>query len=375
MHIETRAIHAGRTIDPATRAVSIPLHSSTTFERAVDGSYPSGLAYIRDANPTRNAFEEAVAALEGAATGTAFSSGMAAISAVFDALPEGGRRIIVPDDMYFGIRSLIAETEVGRRFDFVAVDMRDLDALAASLRAAPTSLVWIETPSNPLVRVVDVRAICDLAHAHGALAAVDNTWATPMLQRPLEHGADAVMHSATKYIGGHSDMMAGIVLLPDASPLERPLRMIQHHKGSVPSPFDCWLALRGLQTLPVRMRAHCSGAQLVAEALAANPSVERVLYPGLPTDPSHALAARQMSGFGGMLSFIVRGGEAAAMRVAGKLQLVVRATSLGGTHSLIEHRASVEGPLTMAPPGLLRMSVGLEHPQDIIDDLQQALQA
>ena len=373
MHIDTRAIHAGRIIDPATRAVSLPLHTSTTFERAVDGSYPAGFEYIRDANPTRNAFEKAVAALEGAATGTAFSSGMAAISAVFDALPEGSTRIVVPDDMYFGIRSLIAATEVGRRFEFVTVDMRDLDALAATLRASPTSLVWIETPSNPLVRVVDVRAVSDLAHAHGALAAVDNTWATPLLQRPLELGADAVMHSATKYLGGHSDLMAGIVLLPEASSLERPLRMIRHHKGSVAAPFDCWLALRGLQTLPVRMRAHCAGAQLVAEALQRHDAVERVLYPGLPTDPSHALAARQMSGFGGMLSFIVHGGEAAAMRAAGRLRLVVRATSLGGTHSLIEHRASVEGPLTMAPPGLLRMSVGLEHPQDIIDDLQQAL--
>ena len=373
MHIDTRAIHAGRIIDPATRAVSLPLHTSTTFERAVDGSYPAGFEYIRDANPTRNAFEEAVAALEGAAAGTAFSSGIAAISAVFDALPEGSTRIVVPDDMYFGIRSLIAATEVGRRFEFVTVDMRDLDALAATLRARPTSLVWIETPSNPLVRVVDVRAVSDLAHAHGALAAVDNTWATPLLQRPLELGADAVMHSATKYLGGHSDLMAGIVLLPEASSLERPLRMIQHHKGSVAAPFDCWLALRGLQTLPVRMRAHCAGAHLVAEALQRHDAVERVLYPGLPTDPSHALAARQMSGFGGMLSFIVHGGEAAAMRAAGRLRLVVRATSLGGTHSLIEHRASVEGPLTMAPPGLLRMSVGLEHQQDIIDDLQQAL--
>ncbi|MCC7051925.1 MAG: PLP-dependent transferase [Gemmatimonadaceae bacterium] len=232
----------------------------------------------------------------------------------------------------------------------------------------------METPSNPLVRVVDVQAICDVAHAHGALAVVDNTWATPVLQRPLELGADAVMHSATKYIGGHSDMMAGIVLLPHASALERPLRMVQHHKGSVPSPFDCWLALRGMQTLPVRVRAHCGGAQLVAESLERNASVERVLYPGLPSDPGHALAARQMTGFGGMLSFIVRGGAPAAMRAASRLQLVTRATSLGGTHSLIEHRASVEGPQTMAPPGLLRMSVGLEHPQDLIRDLEHAVQ-
>jgi cystathionine gamma-synthase len=276
--------------------------------------------------------------------------------------------------MYFGIRSLIDETDIGRRFEFVAVDMRNLDALRGAV-TAPTGLVWIETPSNPLIRVVDVRVVCDIAHAAGALAVVDNTWATPVLQRPLELGADAVMHSATKYIGGHSDLMAGVVVVPENSPLERPLRMIQRHKGSVAAPFDCWLALRGLQTLPLRIRAHCEGARQVAEALNAHPAVENVLFPGLPDDPGHALAGRQMSGYGAMLSFIVQGGAEAAMAVAGRLKLVVRATSLGGTHSLIEHRASVEGPKTMAPAGLLRISVGLEHPQDIIDDLAQALAA
>jgi cystathionine gamma-synthase len=375
MRFETRAIHAGRRVEPVTRAVSIPLHTSTTFERDADGSFPAGFAYIRDANPTRDALETAMAALEGGSTGIAYASGMAAITAVFDALPGVGSRIVVPADMYFGIRSLIDETDIGRRFQFVAVDMRDLHALQAAVSAAATSLVWIETPSNPLVRVVDVRAACEIAHAHGALAVVDNTWATPVLQRPLELGADAVMHSATKYIGGHSDMMAGLVVVPDASPLERPLRMIQRHKGSVAAPFDCWLALRGLQTLPVRVRAHCAGAQAVAEALDRHPAVERVLYPGLHGDVSHEIASQQMSGFGGMLSFIVRGGADAAMKAAARLQLVIRATSLGGTHSLIEHRASVEGRHTMAPPGLLRMSVGLEHPQDIIDDLYQALEA
>ncbi|MFK0689110.1 trans-sulfuration enzyme family protein [Mesorhizobium sp. IMUNJ 23033] len=375
MHIETKAIHAGRGVDPSTGAVTIPLHPSTTFERGADGPFPSSYEYIRDDNPTRHAFETAMAALEGGRAAVAFSSGMAAITAVFEAHPSRGNRIVVPDDMYFGIRSLIDETDIGRRFDFVPVDMRDMDALRAAVVAAPTGLVWIETPSNPLIRVVDIRAVCDLAHDAGALAVVDNTWATPLLQRPLEFGADAVMHSATKYIGGHSDLMAGVVVLPGASPLERPLRMIQRHKGSVAAPFDCWLALRGLQTLPIRMRAHCDGALKVAEALSKHPRVESVLYPGLPGDPGHTLARQQMAGYGGMLSFIIRGGAEAAMTVAGRLELIVRATSLGGTHSLIEHRASVEGPKSMAPAGLLRISVGLEHPQDIIDDLHQALSA
>lgn len=373
MQLETKAIHIGRGVDPSTGAVSIPLHTSTTFERAADGSFPSGLEYTRDANPTRNAFEAAMAALEGGHTAIAFSSGMAAITAVFEAHPGKGR-IVVPDDMYFGIRSLIEETDIGRRVEFAAVDMRDLDALRMAVTAAPTGLVWIETPSNPMIRVVDVRAACRIARDAGALSVVDNTWATPVLQRPLELGADAVMHSATKYIGGHSDLMAGVVIVPEASPLERPLRMVQRHKGSVAAPFDCWLALRGLQTLPLRMRAHCEGAQKVAEALVAHPHVENVLFPGLPDDPGHKHARQQMSGFGAMLSFIVRGGAEAAMAVAGQLQLVTRATSLGGTHSLIEHRASVEGPKSMAPSGLLRVSVGLEHPDDIIADLTQALE-
>ena len=372
MHIETKAIHAGRRVDPLTGAVSIPLHTSTTFERSADGSFPTGFEYTRDDNPTRKAFEDALAALEGGSTAIAFSSGMAAITAVLEG-HGGAARVIVPDDMYFGIRSLIDETDIGSRFEFIAVDIRDLDTLRAAVSRAPTGLVWLETPSNPLIRVVDVYSACLIAREAGALSVVDNTWATPVLQRPLELGADAVVHSATKYIGGHSDLVAGVVVWPQGSPLERPMRMIQRHKGSVAAPFDCWMALRGLQTLPLRMHAHCAGAQAVAEALAAHPAVESVLFPGLPEDPGHALASRQMSGFGGMLSFVVKGGAEAAMSVAGSLSLIVRATSLGGTHSLIEHRASVEGEKSMAPAGLLRMSVGLEHPQDLIADLHQAL--
>jgi cystathionine gamma-synthase len=372
MHLDTLSIHAGRAIDRSTGAVSLPLHTSTTFERAADGGFPTGFEYVRDGNPTRNAFEAAMATLEGGASAMAFASGMAAISAVIDSLDRDGR-IIAPDDMYFGIRSLIDETDIGRRFDFCSVDMTNLDALRAELDRERASLVWIETPSNPLIRVVDVASACAMAHEVGALAVVDNTWSTPVLQRPLELGADAVIHSATKYVGGHSDLMAGIVVVPNGSPLERPLRMVQRHRGSIAAPFDCWLALRGLQTLPLRMRAHCAGALEIALALSREQSVESVLYPGLPDDPGHSTARRQMSGFGGMLSFVVRGGAVAAMTFAAKLNLITRATSLGGTHSLIEHRASVEGPRSVAPPGLLRLSVGLEHPEDLLADLRQAL--
>lgn len=226
MRIETLSIHAGRDVDPCTGAISLPLHTSTTFERSADGSFPSGFEYTRDANPTRNAFEDAMAALEGGPSAVAFASGMAAIAAVIDTLAKPGR-IIVPDDMYFGIRSLIEETDIGRRYQFTPCDMRDLGRLREALAFEATSLVWIETPSNPLIRVVDIASVCAMAHEVGALAVVDNTWATPVLQRPLELGADAVVHSATKYIGGHSDLMAGVVVLPTGSPLDRPLRMVQ----------------------------------------------------------------------------------------------------------------------------------------------------
>jgi cystathionine gamma-synthase len=251
--------------------------------------------------------------------------------------------------------------------------MTDLDQVRAVVSSGRTTLVWIETPSNPLINVVDIEAVAKLARSAGAIAVVDNTWGTPALQRPLALGADAVVHSATKYIGGHSDLMLGVVVLAEGSALEKPLRAIQKHKGTVPSPFDCWMALRGVQTLSLRMKTHCANALAVAKALSATSGVERVLYPGLPDDPGHETASRQMSDFGGMLSFIVSGGAEAALRFAGAVKIVTRATSLGGTHTLIEHRASIEGPETKAPPGLLRISVGLEHPDDIIDDLRNAL--
>mgnify|MGYP002713137650 CR=1 FL=1 len=374
MKPETIAIHAGRRVDPATGAITLPLHLSTTFERASDGSFPTGYEYVRDNNPNRAAFETCLATLEGGETGIAFASGMAAIAAVIEAHSTmAGRRILMPHDMYFGIRALIAETDFSHRFDIASVDMTDLDAVQDALAEQTTSLVWIETPSNPLIHITDIKAIARLAHAAGALVAVDNTWATPVLQHPLRDGADIVVHSATKYIGGHSDLMLGVVVLRGNTDVEQRLRAIQKHKGGIPSPFDCWLALRGVQSLSVRMRAHCDGAMAVALALRDQPLIKSVLYPGLPDHPGHHLASAQMSGYGGMMSLIVAGGERAAMRLAANLQLIVRATSLGGTHSLIEHRASVEGRGTLAPPGLLRLSIGLEHPDDLIADLTQAL--
>ncbi len=375
MHPETIAIHVGQACDQLTGAVAAPIHLSTTFERAEDGGFPSGFVYGRDGNPNRHSLEACLAALEGGVEAAAFASGMAAITAAIESLPTGlPRRLVLPDDMYFGIRALIDETDIGARFDWVAVDMTDLAAVKAAC-AEPTGLVWMETPSNPLIKIVDIEAVARIARAAGALVAVDNTWATPLLQRPFALGADIVVHSLTKYVGGHSDVMIGAVVLRENGPQLTLLRAIQNHKGAVPSPFDCWLALRGMQSLSARMRVHCANAELVAQFLAGHPAVAAVHYPALESHPGHAVAKRQMRSFGGMLAFEVHGGREEAMRFAAGLQLITRATSLGGTHTLIEHRASVEGPQTMAPEGLLRLSVGLEHPDDLIADLVAAFAA
>ncbi|CAN7490817.1 aminotransferase class I/II-fold pyridoxal phosphate-dependent enzyme [Phenylobacterium sp. LjRoot225] len=374
MHPETLAIHAGRKSDQATGAVTAPIHLSTTFERAADGSFPSGFEYSRDDNPNRRMLETCLAALEGGEEAIVFSSGMAAITAVIESLPpEHPRRLLLPDDMYFGIRSLLNETDLGARFDRAVVDMTDLDAVEAAC-AAPTGIVWIETPSNPLLKIVDISTVADIAHRAGAVVVVDNTWATPLLQRPFELGADLIVHALTKYIGGHSDLMIGGVVARHAGRHGAALRAAQKHKGAIPSPFECWLALRGMQSLAPRMNAHCSNAMAIAKFLSGHPAVSAVHYPGLPDHPGFGIASEQMTAFGGMLSFEVKGGRAEAMKVAASLKLITRATSLGGTHSLIEHRASVEGPETRAPENLLRLSVGLEHAQDLVADLQEALE-
>lgn len=374
MRFETLAVHAAADVDPATSAVASPIHLSTTFERAKDGSYPHGYTYIRNDNPNRRALEAAVTALEGGTAGVAFASGMAATQAVFQSLRPGDH-VIAPLDAYFGTTKLLEEQFVPWGLEMTAVDMSDLSAVRAAVRPR-TKLFWIETPSNPTIAITDIRAVVALARTlDGALVACDNTWATPCLQRPLSLGADLVMHSTTKYLSGHGDVLGGMVVTRDAGPVADRLRAVQSSGGAVPSPFDAWLVLRGIRTLPWRMRAHCENAAAVAAALAAHPRVERVHYPGLTQDPGYRVASTQMSAGGGMLSFVVPGGRARAFEVAARLTLFTRATSLGGPESLIEHRASVEGTKTRAPEGLLRVSVGLEHPADLIADLEQALGA
>ena len=373
MRFETIAVHAGHQPDPATGAVTPPIHLSTTFERAPDGSFPKGFVDGRDANPNRRSLEQSLAALEGGAGAAAFASGMAATSAVFQALAPGDH-VLVPDDSYYITRKLLQEVFARWGLEHTAVDMTDLPTVERSLRPS-TRLIWVETPSNPLIRVTDIGGIAALARRAGTRLACDNTWATPMLTRPLELGADIVMHSTTKYLGGHSDVLSGALIVRSDDELFQRIRGIQIAGGAIASPFDCWMLLRGIRSLPYRMRAHCEHAAAVAQFLASHRAVAKVHYPGLPSHPGHAVAARQMSDFGGMLSFEVHGARAEALRVAARLELVTRATSLGGPESLIEHRASVEGSHTRAPEGLLRMSVGLEHPDDVIADLAQALEA
>jgi len=368
---ETLAVHAGHDVDAATGAVTTPIHLSTTFERDADGSYPHGYVYSRNHNPNRNGLEAALAALEGGAACAAFSSGLAAVTAIFQGLGPGDH-VVAPKDIYHGtanvLKHLFAKWQVQASF----VDMTSLDALAAAMQPA-TRLVWIETPSNPLLQCVDIEAAAAIAHRGGARAACDNTFASPALQRPLELGCDLVMHATTKYLGGRSDVLGGAVIGRNDDAAFAAVRTAQLYGGAVPSPFDCWLVMRSLPTLPARMRTHCANARRVAGFLHDHPQVAAVHYPGLEGSPFHALARRQMSDFGGMLSFEVKGGKDAAMAVAGAVEIFTRATSLGGVESLIEHRASIEGPESRTPQGLLRASIGLEHADDLIDDLAQAL--
>jgi cystathionine gamma-synthase len=371
MRIETLAVHAGHKVDEATGAVATPIHLSTTFERAADGTYPSGFIYSRSDNPNRRALEEALAAMEGGKAATAFGSGLAATAAVFQALTPGDH-VVAPKEGYHGALKQLREIFVpwGLRVDFI--DMTDLPQVQAAIRDE-TKLIWAETPSNPQLKITDLAALARMARAAGALCACDNTW-SPIVQQPVTLGFDFVVHSTTKYIGGHSDVTGGVVVAREDGEFFQRIRSNQNLIGGVPSPFDAWLTLRGLRTLPWRMRAHSENALQVATFLAQHPRVERVNYPALSSHRGHEIAARQMQGgFSGMLSFEVRGGRDAAMATAAKLQLFVRATSLGGVESLIEHRASIAGESPEMPQGLLRASIGLEHPQDLIEDLTQAL--
>ena len=371
LRFETLAVHAGHGVDPATGAVTPPIHLSTTFERAADGSYPHGWIYSRNHNPNRDGLEAALAALEGGAACAALASGLAAVTAVIQGLAPG-EHVVAPSDIYHGTANVLKHLFAKWRVDATFVDMTSIDTVAAALRPQ-TKLVWIETPSNPRLRCVDIEATAALARRAGARAVCDNTFASPALQSPLALGCDLAVHATTKYLGGRSDVMGGAVVarVDDAAFAE--VRTAQLYGGAVPSPFDCWLVMRSLPTLPARMHAHCANARRVAEFLQSHAQVAAVHYPGLETSPFHSLARRQMRDFGGMLSFEVKGGKDAAMAVAAAVEIFTRATSLGGVESLIEHRASIEGPESRTPQGLLRASIGLEHPDDLIDDLAQAL--
>jgi cystathionine gamma-synthase len=371
MHIETLAVHAGRRADAATGAIAPPIHLSTTFERAPDGEYPLGFSYSREGNPNRRRLEECLAALEGGTEALAFASGMAAANALIQGL-EPGDHIVAPDDVYYGLRKVIGEVFGKWKLEASYVDMTDLNAVNAAMRAN-TRLVWLETPSNPLLKITDLSAIAAIARRANAISVCDGTFATPVLQRPLDLGIDMVVHSTTKYIGGHSDVVGGALTTKFQNYLFERARKSQQTGGAVPSPFDCWLILRGADTLPCRVRAQAETAGRIAAFLKSHQAVEAVHYPGLAGHPGHAIAARQMTAFGAMVSMQLCGGRERAMQVAARVQVFTRATSLGGTHSLIEHRASVEGPNTRTPQNLLRISVGLENAEDLIGDLAQAL--
>jgi len=372
MRIETIAVHAGHHPDPVTGAVIPPIHLSTTFEREADLSYRAGFVYSRNANPNRQSLELCLARLEGGAAAACFASGSAATAAVFHSL-EPGAHVLLPDDAYYNTLKLAREGFGAWGLRASSVDMTNPGQVENAL-TKQTRLVWIESPSNPLLRVADIAAIGRLAREAGAWVAVDNTWATPVLQQPLLLGADIVMHATTKYIGGHSDILGGALIARDEPhPLFAKCRTIQALVGAVPSPFECWLALRGIRTLPWRMRAQTENARRIAEFLEGHKRIEAVHYPGLRSHPAFEIAKAQMSAPGAMLAFQVRGGREPAIALTNRLKLITRATSLGGTETLIEHRHSVEGPTTRAPENLLRLSVGLEHADDLIADLDGAL--
>ncbi len=373
---DTLAVHAGQEPDPATGAVVTPISLSTTFAQDGVGGH-RGFEYSRSGNPTRTALERCVAALEAARHGLAFASGLAAEDNILRLVPVGGR-VLLGNDAYGGTFRLIDKVWGPLGMAWTATDLTDLDRLRANW-PADTAMVWLETPTNPLLTCVDIEAVATLAHEHGALVVVDNTFATPYLQQPLVLGADVVVHSATKYLGGHSDVVGGFVAVDDNGLADR-LRFTQNAAGAVPAPFDCYLVLRGVKTLGVRMDRHCQNARAVVDLLVRHPGVERVLYPQLPDHPGHRAAAKQMRDFGGMVSFRVRGGAAAAKRVAAATELFTLAESLGAVESLIEHpgemtHASVAGSPLEVPDDLLRLSVGIESSADLVADLEQALVA
>jgi cystathionine gamma-synthase len=372
----TRAIHAGQEPDPLTGAVSVPIYATSTYKQDGVLGLRGGYDYSRSANPTRTALEEALAALEGGERGLAFASGLAAADTLLRAVCAPGDHMLLPGDAYGGTFRLIARVLARWGMEYTPVPLSDLDAVRAALRPA-TRVVWCETPTNPLLGIADIAALADLAHEAGALLVVDNTFASSYLQQPLAFGADVVLHSTTKYLGGHSDVVGGALVVPDAE-LGDQLLFHQNAMGAVPGPFDAFLVLRGIKTLGVRMDRHCANAAQIAAFLVDHPAVAHVYFPGLAEHPGHELAARQMRDFGGMVSFTLRAGEEAAVKVCGLTQLFTLGESLGGVESLIEHparmtHASVAGSPLEVPDDLVRLSVGIEDVEDLIADLTQAL--
>jgi cystathionine gamma-synthase len=372
---ETIAAQALGWVEPTTRAISPPIHVSSTYERDEDGQYRSGRNYSRPDNPSYDQPEAVLAALEGGKETMLFASGMAAATTLFQSLKPGDH-IVAPQVMYWSLRNwLVAAAEKwGAGLDLV--DMRDLSAIKAAIKPGRTKLIWAETPANPLWHVTDIASVAEIAHQAGARFAVDSTAATPVLSKPLALGADIVMHSATKYLNGHSDVIAGALVTRETDAFWEQVKLLRLQQGGVLGPFEAWLLLRGMRTLYPRVRTAVASAQFLAEKLVGNSRTEEVLYPGLPDFPGHAIAAKQMKGgFGAMLSIRVKGGEDAAIRLAANVKIWKRATSLGGVESLMEHRASVEGPTSPIPKDLLRLSVGIEDRNDLLADLEQALKA
>ena len=374
--LATKAIHAGYRPDPATGAVNAPIYASSTFAQDGVGGLRGGFEYARTGNPTRAALEASLAAVEEGAYGRAFSSGMAATDCALRAMLRPGDHLVIPNDAYGGTFRLIDKVFTQWDVTYTPAALSDLDAVRAAV-TPQTRLIWVETPTNPLLSIADIAAIAELGNENSAKVLVDNTFASPALQRPLTLGADVVLHSTTKYIGGHSDVVGGALVTNDEE-LDGAFAFLQNGAGAVPGPFDAYLTMRGLKTLVLRMQRHSENASAVAQFLAGHPSVSTVLYPGLPTHPGHEMAARQMGGFGGMVSLRMRGGRAAAEDLCARTRVFILAESLGGVESLIEHpsamtHASTAGSQLEVPDDLVRLSVGIEDVADLLADLEQAL--
>jgi cystathionine gamma-synthase len=373
---DTLAIHAGQEPDPRTGAVVPPIYQTSTYAQDEVGSPRLGYEYSRSGNPTRDALQECLAALEGGHRGLAFASGLAAEDTVLRTVCKPGDHVVIPGDAYGGTYRLFARVAQRWGLDWTAANIHDVDAVRAAIRPS-TRIIWVETPTNPLLGIADIATLAGVAREAGALLVVDNTFASPYLQQPLAHGADIVVHSTTKYVGGHSDVVGGALVVGDAA-LGEELAYHQNAMGAINGPFDAWLTLRGVKTLGVRMERHCDNAERVVQFLVGHPAVGKVLYPGLPEHPGHDVAAKQMRRFGGMISFRAAGGEAAAVEICNRTELWVLGESLGGVESLIEHpgrmtHASAAGSPLEVPADLVRLSVGIETADDLLADLEQAL--